>query len=221
MRRAIVSERQTRYGTRTRSRAARAPKRMTEEEFVEWYWKTDKTVRAEWVDGEVIMMSPDNVQHHDNEGLMYRVLSEYVGLKKLGRIFHSRIQIRLPVRPSRREPDIFFVASDRTRIIHETFIDGAPDFALEIVSLSSSERDFRIKFYEYAEAGVKEYWIVHLLNSDLSAYSLNAKGKYDSIAPKAGKVHSKVIPEFYWRKEWLHNAEQFLATDILKEMGAL
>src|SRR5436189_1744676 len=106
----------------------RARARMTEEEFVEWYWKTDKSVRAEWVNGEVVMMSPDNLEHHDNEGLMYRVLADFVTIKKLGRVFHSRIQCRIPIRPSRREPDIFFVSKDRLHILQRTFIDGPPDF---------------------------------------------------------------------------------------------
>src|SRR5262249_44099064 len=134
MRRMVVSERQAPYGKRARAAGKRGPKRMTEEEFVEWYWKTDETGRAEWVDGEVIRMSPDSLEHNSNEGLMYRVLAEYVALKKLGHIFYSRIQCRLPVRPSRREPDILFVSKERKSILQKTFINGPPDFALEIVS---------------------------------------------------------------------------------------
>lgn len=221
MRRMVVSEQPARYGKRTRAARARMPKRMTEEEFVEWYWKTDETVRAEWVDGEVIMMSPDNIRHNRNEGLMYSVLRDYVALKKLGHVFYSRIQCRLPVRPSRREPDILFVSKERESIVQDTFINGPPDFALEIVSLSSSERDFRVKYYEYEEAGIREYWIVQPLNSDLSAYALNAKGKYEPIPEKAGKIYAKTIPGFYWRKEWLRDGESLLATDLLREMGAL
>jgi hypothetical protein len=37
---------------------------MTEDEFVAW---CDEDVRAEWVDGEVIVMSPANRMHRSEE----------------------------------------------------------------------------------------------------------------------------------------------------------
>ena len=39
--------------------------RMTEEEFVAW---CDEDTKAEWVDGEVIVHSPANLQHVDLAG---------------------------------------------------------------------------------------------------------------------------------------------------------
>ena len=37
---------------------------------------------------------------------------------------------------------------------------GAPDLVIEIVSKSTSKRDYGLKMLKYRTAGVKEYWIV-------------------------------------------------------------
>ena len=39
-------------------------------------------------------------------------------------------------------------------------IYGAPDFAIEILSPSTRKKDMRLKAYKYADAGVREYWLV-------------------------------------------------------------
>jgi len=220
MRRMMVGESPARYGRRNRLNGSRVPRRMTEEEFVRWYEQTDETVRAEWVAGDVIMMSPDNLEHNDFGGFLYKLLSEFVSIRNLGRVFHSRVQCRLPVKPSRREPDIVFVAKARSDILQTGHIAGPPDLVMEVVSPSSTERDCRIKFYEYEEAGIPEYWIVHPISNDISPYALNSKGKYDIIAPKSGKLHSKIVPGFYLRKEWLPQIPGLRLNDLLKEMGA-
>ncbi|HLX60632.1 MAG TPA: Uma2 family endonuclease [Planctomycetota bacterium] len=217
----VVRERAAPYGERTRPPRSRVPKRMTEDEFVDWYWKTDDNVQAEWVAGEVIMMSPDNLKNNKNEGLIYCVMCDFVGIKDLGEVFHSRVQMRLPIKPSRREPDILFVAKERLQILRETFIDGPADFAMEIVSPESEKRDKTTKYYEYEAAGIKEYWIVHVLDGTISAFTLNSDGKYEPIPMVDGVVRSKVISGFYWRREWILNSKAMLATTILKEMGAI
>lgn len=221
MNKMVVSEKAAPYGKRTHAPRTRVPKRMTEEEFVEWYWNTDDSVQAEWVAGEVIMMSPDNLKNNKNEGLIFSVLSDYVAIKDLGDVYHSRVQMRLPIKPSRREPDILFVAKERLQILRDTFIDGPADFAMEIVSPESEKRDKTTKFYEYEAAGIKEYWIVHVLDGAISAFTLNASGKYEPIPMVDGVVRSKVIPGFYWRREWILNSKEMLATTILREMGAI
>ena len=51
---------------------------MTESEFVAW---CNEDVRAEWVDGEVFIMSPSNVEHDDLQIWLIRLLGEYVESK--------------------------------------------------------------------------------------------------------------------------------------------
>ncbi len=193
--------------------------RMTEEEFVNWSETVDETIHAEWVAGEVIMMTPDNLEHNDTEGLIYRVFTEFVNIKGLGRVFHGHVQVRLPVKPSRRDPDILFVSKRRLHLLKKNYIDGAPDLAMEIVSPSSGERDFRIKYHEYEEAGVREYWIIEPMTRAISVYVLNSKDRYESVPEKHEKFPSKVVPGFYLRQAWLTDIQSVRLIDVLKEMG--
>lgn len=56
------------------------------------------------------------------------------------------------------EPDISVIC-DKNKLT-EQGCQGAPDFIIEIVSPSSRKMDYNIKNGQYAEAGVREYWIV-------------------------------------------------------------
>lgn len=56
------------------------------------------------------------------------------------------------------EPDISVIC-DKNKLT-DRGCKGAPDFITEVVSPSSRRMDYNIKNGEYAEAGVREYWIV-------------------------------------------------------------
>ena len=56
------------------------------------------------------------------------------------------------------QPDLFILCSQGK--ISRRFIDGAPDFIIEIVSPSSKTHDMYRKLNLYSAAGVREYWIV-------------------------------------------------------------
>ena len=59
---------------------------------------------------------------------------------------------------------------------------------------------------EYAEGGVKEYYILDGYDRYLEFYRLNAKGVYMPIKPtKEGIIKSKVLPGFQFRREDLFN----------------
>ena len=46
--------------------------------------------------------------------------------------------------------------------MYKNRIYGAPDFILEVLSKSTRRRDMVIKLQKYANAGVKEYWMVDI-----------------------------------------------------------
>lgn len=55
-------------------------------------------------------------------------------------------------------PDVFIVCAPE-QIVRRN-IKGAPDFVLEVISPGTSKRDYVFKLQKYANAGVREYWIV-------------------------------------------------------------
>lgn len=56
------------------------------------------------------------------------------------------------------EPDVSVIC-DKNKITSKG-INGAPDFIIEIVSPGSRKMDYNTKNALYADAGVREYWIV-------------------------------------------------------------
>jgi Uma2 family endonuclease len=190
--------------------------RMTEKEFVAW---CPQDVRAEWVNGEVIMMSPANTEHVDLNGWLAAILRVYVEHDDLGKILAVEAQVRLAKTRSRRNPDIMFIARSRLSILKETYIDGPPDLAMEIVSPDSENRDRRDKFLEFEKAGVREYWIVDPVVKTVEAFHLGKDGKYVELREKEGKIASKVLKKFWLKPGWLWKSPLPKVAAVLKELG--
>ena len=131
-------------------------RRMMEEEFVEWC--DDKTF-AEWVDGEVIIMSPVSGRHNKLGVFLTKLIGLFVEFNPIGELFVEPFQFRLPGARRRRSPDLFVVGTERLSETPVNVFEGAPDFVIEIVSPKSVDRDWNEKFAEYEAAGVREYWI--------------------------------------------------------------
>jgi len=190
---------------------------MTEEEFEAW---CDEDVKAEYVDGEVIVHSPLSTRHSDAVWFIGYLLKTIVQQHDLGRVLGPEVQVRL--RPGlRRVPDLLFVAKARADRIQPTLIEGAPDLIVEIVSPDSVERDWREKYLEYQTAGVGEYWVVDLEYQRMAAYWLDEQGHYQAAPVEEGVYRSQVLPGFWLRAEWLWQEPLPNELDVAREMGLL
>jgi Uma2 family endonuclease len=58
-----------------------------------------------------------------------------------------------------REPDVLFMFAENRHRLGEQFWTFA-DLVMEVVSPDDPERDYVKKRFDYAEAGIPEYWIV-------------------------------------------------------------
>ncbi|HYO10800.1 MAG TPA: Uma2 family endonuclease [Tepidisphaeraceae bacterium] len=191
--------------------------RMTEAQFDAW---CGEDVRAEWVDGEVIVMSPANSRHNRLNLWLLGLLQAFVEHHDAGEIFGIEMQLRLSSRrSSRRNPDAVFVARARANLVEETYIDGAPDLVMEIVSPDSESRDWRDKYIEYEAAGVREYWVIDPASQRLEAYTLTRARKYRRLDESQGRLPSKVLRGFYLRPEWLWQSPLPKLATVLKELG--
>ena len=70
------------------------------------------------------------------------------------------------------QPDILFISREREHILTPANVQGAPDLIVEILSPSSSTRDWRAKRELYATHGVREYWIIDPANRIVSVLLL-------------------------------------------------
>lgn len=191
-------------------------RKVSEEEFAAW---RDEDARAEWVDGEVIVMSPANYEHVTLDGWILSILRIFAEHHDLGEVIGPELQIRLAKQRRRRVPDILFVAKERRQIIHANHVEGAPDLVMEIVSPDSVSRDWREKYQEYDSAGVREYWVLDPMSENGEAYTLSAQNTFQSTDEKDGKVISTVLPGFYLRPEWLWQKPLPKVLDVLRELG--
>ncbi|MCP3931451.1 MAG: Uma2 family endonuclease, partial [Bacteroidetes bacterium] len=82
---------------------------------------------------------------------------------------------------------------------------GIYDLCVEVLSDSTEKirkRDTVTKKKEYAQGGVKEYYILDSQRDRIQFYRLGKKGVYIPIKPVKGKIiKSKVLPGFQFRIE--------------------
>lgn len=175
------------------------PGRMTEDEFVAW---CDEDVKAEWIDGEVLIMSPSSAEHVRIQNFLSHVLSYWVEHFNLGEVLGPEFQIRLAKQRRRRVPDLLFVAKERANLVMKHHLEGPPDVAVEVVSPDSVRRDWRDKYHEYESASVREYWIVDPVSERMEAYALGEDGKFSLLPEQDGKLASTVLTGFYLRPKW-------------------
>src|ERR687884_2191799 len=178
-----------------------SPAKMTYEEFLA---QADEDVPAEWVDGEIILMSPASQRHQVLGDFLTALLRFFVEAKRLGSVRSAPFQMKLATRPSGREPDVLFISGDRLDRLKEMYLDGPADLAVEIISTDSRARDRGEKFYEYEQGGVREYWLIDPLRKQAEFYLLGDNNLYQlASVGEDGKFHSVVLKGLYLKVDWL------------------
>ncbi len=182
-------------------RPAPPPTPISFEEFLAW---ADEDTLAEWVDGELRIMSPASADHQRVRDFLLTLLRLFVEAHRLGEVFSAPFLMRLPTRPSGREPDLLFVASSHANRLRETHLDGPADLVVEIVSPESEARDRGEKLVEYEAAGIPEYWLIDPLRQDAVFYRRGDDGRYRPVPiDPDGVYQSAVLPGFRLRIAWL------------------
>jgi Uma2 family endonuclease len=177
--------------------------------YEDYLAQVDEDAHAEWVDGEVTVFMPPKTKHQYIIGFLHYLLLSYVNLFKLGTVLMAPYEMRLrwgESSGSSREPDILFVAQEHSERLTEDRLEGPADLVIEIVSSSSLRRDRADKFYEYQEAGVREYIIIDPRpgKERIDWYVLLPDGKYQAVLPdEAGWYAAQVLPGFRLDAGWL------------------
>ena len=173
---------------------------VTYEQFLEW---ADEDTYAEWVDGEVELMSPASRRHQKLALYLGRLLGEFEE-RGAGEVFIAPFQMRLAKVRRGREPDVIFVVSENLPGIQNNYLDGPADLAIEIVSPESALRDRGAKYGEYEAGGVREYWIIDAEAKQADFFVLDKTGRYQQALPDAtGKYESAILAGFWINVGWL------------------
>jgi Uma2 family endonuclease len=133
-------------------RAEKLERRYTYNDYLAW---PDDT-RYELIDGVSYAMSSPTVRHQDILlNLAFAMKPVFKG--QPCKLFAAPLDVALS-EDTVVQPDLLVVCDPKK--ITDTCIRGTPDLVVEILSPSSSWHDRLRKFKRYADAGVKEYWIV-------------------------------------------------------------
>ncbi|TVQ28858.1 MAG: Uma2 family endonuclease [Spirochaetaceae bacterium] len=129
---------------------------LSADEFLDWL---EPGKHADLIDGKIEMHSPVSIPHARMMNFIYLLIGQYVEAHELGELFREVVAVKLSSR-NVFLPDLAFYAADRLGQIRDTYVDGAPDLVVEVLSQTTGARDIGVKFAEYEQHGVREYWIL-------------------------------------------------------------
>jgi len=168
------------------SYARKDDRRYTYSDYLEW----DDDQRWELVDGVPFLMSAPSRWHQkissNLHGMLYNILKG-----KTCEIYSAPFDVRLNADTLDNtvvQPDILVIC-DREKL-DDAGCKGAPDFIIEILSPSTTNRDRFLKFDLYRKVGVREYWIVEVDAKKVSAHILSNE---DYITRIYGETESAPI----------------------------
>ena len=130
--------------------------------------------RAELIDGEMFMMAAPMLRHQKIlmwlSAKIWNYIMEHGGPCEV---------LPAPLAVYIKDDELNYVEPDISVICDPNKLDekgchGAPDWVIEIVSPSSKDMDYERKRTLYEEAGVREYWIVDPMQSDVRVYNFGA-----------------------------------------------
>ena len=90
------------------------------------------------------------------------------------------------------QPDVLYVSPERQEIL-QTWIEGAPDLVVEVLSPSTARMDRLLKLNRYAEGGVREYWLVDPAARTIEFY-VNDGERFVVHAQDGGSWTSPAVP---------------------------
>ena len=148
--------------------------------------------RGELVRGELVPMSPNHGAHEKVSVLLLAALQQFVGATGPGHVLGGQMGYILARDPDTvRAPDASYMALDRLPPDWSTsFIEGAPDLAVEIRSPSDRAPEVLAKVADYLRAGSHLVWVVDPKRRAVAIYAADGAVRElaESDTPDGGDV---------------------------------
>ena len=139
----------------------------------------------------VFMPTPLQIHQHISMNLSIQVGS-YVKQNNLGHVYAAPLDVHFDEH-NVFQPDVLFVSIKRSNIILK-WIMGAPDFIVEIASVSTEHVDRTKKMETYGKHNVLEYWIINPNEEEVEVYhNHNKEMQHQQTATKDDTILSKAI----------------------------
>lgn len=164
----------------------------------DFYAWLKEDVKAEFINGEIIMHSPVKERHWAAVGNIYGLLKAYAIKHKLGRVASEKALIALL--RNDYEPDVCFWKAEKADLFTANQMKfPAPNLVVEVLSKNTAKRDRDVKFADYAANGIGEYWIVNPGKQTVEQYTLDPElEEYEAAATlsDAAEIASKQVAGF-------------------------
>lgn len=153
--------------------------------------------RFEWVDGELIDVSPVTLLHFDLVVYLLMLLKAYMNLNPIGKVYGQPVVMKISADSPNREPDLMVVLNSNPAELTETRLLGAADICIEVISEATADQDYGKKFIEYEKGGVAEYWTVDPEREECRFHRRKADGYYETIVVGADATYrTPLLPKF-------------------------
>ena len=171
---------------------ARTQRKFTYED----YKNAPEDKRYELLDGELLEMPSPKEIHQRLVLLLGSLFLTFVSAKNLGKAYIAPFDV-IFTNTDVAQPDVIFVSNERSHIITEDNIQGAPDLVVEILSPSTAGRDRTFKRTLYERHGVKEYWMVDSDARNITVLFLGEDGyELADIYGEGQTLTSPTLPGF-------------------------
>jgi Uma2 family endonuclease len=177
-------------------------KLWTSDEFLDWI---EEGVKAELIDGKIIMHSPVNVRHARLLNFLETLLRLYIERRKLGELFGEVIAVRFDQRRTVM-PDLCFFKNEQLVNIAPTFATVAPALVVEALSPSTKRNDLGRKRDIYEQKGVEEYWVLDPEKLDHHFFRREPEKDgeiFTEFAQDAPRIESHAVRGFWVERAWL------------------
>lgn len=160
------------------------------------YRKLPEGARYELIDGEIIerekpSMPGPKIKHQALSTRLIIALGKEITGPEQGLLLHAPTDVYFN-EENAFQPDILFVAGEKSEIVKEDGIYGAPDLIVEVLSPSTGYYDLKKKFQVYEKYGVREYFIIDPEDNEAVGYR-NDNGKYHEFTRNTGRFRSELL----------------------------
>ncbi len=163
---------------------------------LQFYNDIDDDVKAEFINGEVVIHSPAKKRHTNAVGRLYTLLLIYAEKFRLGFVGSEKVMIECT--RNSYEPDVCYFDNKKSKHFDDDQSIYPPaDLTVEVLSKSTASKDRGIKFEDYAASNIREYWIVDPKKEIIEQYRLDETGTYELILKASeGQIKCEVVEGF-------------------------
>jgi Uma2 family endonuclease len=148
---------------------------------------------VEFSNGSIEVLPMPTKAHQRIVRALFVSLQQFVAARAVGEVFFAPLPVRLW--PGKfREPDLVYVRPERGEYCGQP--EGA-DLAVEVISPGDENRrrDLETKRWEYAQAGIPEYWIVDPEQGQITVLVLDGPTyREHGVFELSGVATSVVLP---------------------------